>query len=1690
MKKVLSVVLCLLVLVSSFTTVLFSNVSASDFDTVFDNPDNWVVYSGASGLGTTAGVTSWASVTLNTDPVTTYGGDASSLRLRSYAQYSTVKFEVKPNTEYTFSYRMLYNGTNSTDKILSQSAVTSVGGTADWGKDGCYDIYGTAGSARCDGGVWSSAVSTTAVRGNVKQWQEGGKWHQVTHSFNSGDNDEMIFALRFTVANDNNFYLDDFNLAEVYDFEDLNNWGIYDSRDNNGGFVGTPIVDGTGTTKGRGWGNITLDSAKTATGSGKAVKLYNNITLNAAMLPTLKANTKYTLTFKYLIPEGSEWGSTAKSWFIPGILKKGVAMNENVPAEYFHKGTAPDTAMGLWHEYNLTFTTDDTTDYAFSVYTTFVNGHTVYIDEIAINEAPKLTYFIQDFEDYTKSKSEYVGALSVVTPVGTSVSGTKALFYDSTVTGASSKEGDNRVILNPANSGLPTLTEIVNKGSKFRITAKYKLLEGEVKFYMQGVTDGTSAWTHLPANPISYKSTTLSAGDSWQEFSYDFTLKADADDNAAKYPTFFIGGAGKAYFDYITVSTLTANVPDVAIPDETPTVTDHEHFETLANWNSVSGSGSVPGGKNLPGYTNGNDIAASTVWYKVSENTNASYVNEGNKSIKIYGNTTYHYIMLPELKANNKYTLTFKYYADYINSNGNKVFGKIGIYNPNAEGATLLGKAGDVAMAPIAATAKVWNEVTLSFETNDNTELALLANIALGAKPADVTGNQYVAFLDAFNLTDNGTATAPEDSSFEDIANWGLYHPTAKGDYPGYSTIDGTAPAKRDWASATINTNTAFTSTGSGKSVKLYGNTVTNAVKLTGIEANKKYTLSFKYMIAKDATWGSSSKAWFMPGIVKKGVAMNDALPAEYLAKGSNPNTPASPSDGSWNTYNLEFTTDTTTDLFFTLYATFAGGFTIYLDEFAVTEGWTTPDPGPGPGEGEEPGPGEGEEPDPTPTPTDGDYDNAANWKLYHEDYAPSVNGEGVTERGWMNNTQNTNKTYTYNGGAKSVKFYGNIQYTAIKLNNLEQGKAYKIKFMYYAPTSSAVGGSSKAWVGHIGVVKGGTAMKSNAPTEYSKKGAVFAGEVGKWHEYTMLFRAETTDLYFGMGLTFSAGNTLYLDDFTVIETDEDPDVVPVVPGKEPKEEWVIDFETDATGKNATLSPRDRIEIVNAEGYDGKKSNMLHFKKGAYESATTLNYSTTFTTDTDAVFTMGVKPRKVYKLSFRVKTNSQTLPDGTTKGEWIGIYACFGKQNIVSSYQHSAKRDEWLYYEYNVTTTAEQNLLSIYVNAGEYTPDMWIDDIKLVETDFEPFLGWGSEPKDEILINFDDFYVSYDIPCASIKDAPARDGKVSKATYLKGGDYNYNVVANYSAVTQYRDPVFTVPCKPETLYEFSYYIYVPQKTGSVSYFALYYDWANTWVLRASGMTERDQWVKRSVRFTTKAGQTQLSLTFNGGKVIPDIYLDDILLKELKPGTLNLSSDASYSEAPYNVFENEKLTSKVTANKTTVIKLPVKKQFQYTFGITVESLKKSNSRIFLSFDGVNPMPISDVTAPFSVITADGVGGRFGIDFISDASGYVYLVIENDDGALKLSDPYLFNTNSISANLPMGKAEKPEVGTLSVNANKGHLEKLVVFGSTEEEALIGENPVTGSGTVLPVVLLFFTTLISCVLLLKSKKGGEQA
>ncbi len=375
MKIILSLNLCLLILIR----ICCFSVSAKSNCDDFYNIENWLITSANSGFGTTA-TPSRGFAELNTDKSKTYGGDASSIHLSTFAQYATVKFNVTPNTEYRLSYKIYYDGEASNNLIISTSGITSLTGTIGFGRNGTYDIITDSKSARCDGGDWTiadAAKDTTATRGTLANFIEGKKWHEINHFFNSGNNTTMVLAIFGRISNEN-LYVDEFKLSA---FEDLGNWGIYHPNNSTQDFVPTPTFDGESCQHEMGWCTISADKYEDADFSGKSIQIKGNDFNVALNLPTLMVNTEYTLSFKYKPSVGTVVGSD-NSYFTSRIIKKGTAFADNnmYPVSYIAKlETATKTTD--WKELSATFTTDEATDYMLEFHFSFETGYICFLDD-------------------------------------------------------------------------------------------------------------------------------------------------------------------------------------------------------------------------------------------------------------------------------------------------------------------------------------------------------------------------------------------------------------------------------------------------------------------------------------------------------------------------------------------------------------------------------------------------------------------------------------------------------------------------------------------------------------------------------------------------------------------------------------------------------------------------------------------------------------------------------------------------------------------------------------------------------------------------------------------------------------------------------------------------------------------------------------------------------------------------------------------------------------------------------------------------------------------------------------------------------------------------------------------------------------------------------------------------------------
>lgn len=219
-----------------------------------------------------------------------------------------------------------------------------------------------------------------------------------------------------------------------------------------------------------------------------------------------------------------------------------------------------------------------------------------------------------------------------------------------------------------------------------------------------------------------------------------------------------------------------------------------------------------------------------------------------------------------------------------------------------------------------------------------------------------------------------------------------------------------------------------------------------------------------------------------------------------------------------------------------------------------------------------------------------------------------------------------------------------------------------------------------------------------------------------------------------------------------------------------------------------------------------------------------------------------------------------------------------------------------------------------------------------------------------------------------------------------------------------------------------------------------------------------------------------------------ICLDSVNFVKMQYGVVGDKATASYTGALFNEMNLQKLIDKksdLSASK--VYKINAKPFNMYTIGITAGSSKVSNSKIYLSFDGTNVMPLSEANAPTPVIKADGTRSRrYSYEILTDETGVIYLIVENDDKALQIEDITVFQSLSRSTQLPIGVANDPNVSLYAADT----LKELRVVGAEDADTATDASPETGEAPVLPVLLIVFALALSTAVLVMLKKGGAQA
>ena len=1376
------------------------------------------------------------------------------------------------------------------------------------------------------------------------------------------------------------------------------------------------------------WQRIyTTTSAGTTKNSATAIKLYGHMWATIA-LPNVERNTTYQLTYDYksVSPVST---STNSILGITGILAPEVAGNvlsskvtetagwlvkkkskELEPNEATTYNTADVSTNNGWYTNTITFDSGNNTNLLFALYVAFGGSpFNAYIDNIKLeslgatppmignpNEASG--WQVYKFADATSK------ALSECTPADSS--------YWAKITDNTTQVGDytGSSLKVAANSQWSVANFAVEKNTEYVVSFDYysdtlgSNALGSYAFSSIGVvksggqigatSDDNLAFSNQNTsykgpyssreNNTNYTLTTVTG--QWQQMSLEFNSL----DN--EYVGLYFATAVNPV--YIKNVSLIKIVPDV------------DPFEVQSNWGFYKNNVAI----------DGTATANTSGWPHISIVSNYAAI-EGEESVNVNNQTTHAAIAIPDLKANTKYTLSVKY---MIISGTTQSSNNPWIYMHIVEKGTKISAVPfDSALGKFATTNEAtlndgnWREATLEFETGDSTDLYFTSYGRFG------TGCNY--YLDDFILeevTGGGSdpivpPPAPSVDYFDNLENWGLY--------TSGQTVDGTVTVdKVGWQSGSINTNAKYCKD-SDKSINIYTNGAAYITKLQNLKANTKYKVTLDYLVPANATKTtySTPNAWFTGQIYKHNTVVN--LKSAYATKQASDGDTST--EDQWFEYTLEFETDDTTDFYLSLASRGkAEPFTRYFDNIAVEE--VTGGSG-------------GGEPTPPPVQPSGDVNDASAWKVFPTRFgtdADYVIGEHLDfVHTWANVTDSTAKVRE--GTTKSLKFSANSQ-RAVSTLKVEKNKDYTLKFYYYSDTIGSSGYIfSQVQVlkknGQIGlksednltIVAGSQSFTGPASAKVTNIDRTATNMKGMWIEFATGFNSgDNEEVSFAL---FSAVDTVYVNDITLTEGKHTPSGPDMYYG-EVEEVKIINFE-DPSKEYITAQP-ERFEVISVKNENGEDTNVLHVKKGNYSAATNLDQAKA-QTSTHPVYTLPIKSNKVYKLSLKIKIDYSDL-EFDAEDKWLsyGIYA-EGSLTSFGNVSSKLENNKWYTFTHFVSpSSANCKALTFFFNAGKPTPDMWIDDITLTETEHERFKG-HERGADSWTIDFDSYYVGLSsTERMEIAVGPERDGTASKALHVFKGEYPSGAtLLNWGAVSQNKDPVFTFPVEENTLYKWSAWFYVPRNTGSLSYFAFWHNFHGSGtdargIWRGENyIKERDNWVKCEVTFVTDAGQTMCSTTFNLGKTHPEIWIDDIKVEKVPAGTSS-AADLLYCENLYDISDDISNAAELDSLKSGVYKLPVGNFTEYTFAATVTSGKAGDS-LQLSLDGTTPMPQSE-GAPASSLTFSS-GKREGFHFVSDKSGYVYIIVNNNSGTLKAEDIQLFARRSRSSNREMGRLDDPNV-----------------------------------------------------------------
>ena len=326
------------------------------------------------------------------------------------------------------------------------------------------------------------------------------------------------------------------------------------------------------------------------------------------------------------------------------------------------------------------------------------------------------------------------------------------------------------------------------------------------------------------------------------------------------------------------------------------------------------------------------------------------------------------------------------------------------------------------------------------------------------------------------------TSAAAEDY-YDSSANYFTYLP---------NTILGDATSK------TPEADTAEAHTAGGSSVhftEMHGRVA--AIKLNNVEVGKAY--KFTVWVKGTPTHNRNPETYdVISGIYAKGASIdaNGAVsnPISSVA------TVSYIADTDWHKISIGFTADST-DLYFAMRVWC--GYNIWLDDAALEDGY---------------------------------YESATNYQCYvaNNTLGGTANGPAPTV--------DTSEAHTpIDSSIKFKEMHGKV--AAVKLNNIEVGKSYKLSLWYKGTADATIRPSSPSYdIYTPGIYSAGTVVGANGALSNAISSVADISFIADtdWRQLTITFTATSDDLYFATRIW--CGDNLWLDDITLTQIEKEYD--------------------------------------------------------------------------------------------------------------------------------------------------------------------------------------------------------------------------------------------------------------------------------------------------------------------------------------------------------------------------------------------------------------------------------------------------------------------------------------------------------------------------------------------------------------------